>query len=132
MAKANDGAQPHIPSRTCKDMGNCGRDFPEIWDSPLFSAANSGRLKVLRLVVSRSSRSSPSQTLASPFSPSTVLTRASLARLRASGFPEVLDCNQEPAQAVDPADPMNVNLQLEEADLLQSNEIILQFLAFTR
>ncbi|KAJ6651831.1 hypothetical protein lerEdw1_016448 [Lerista edwardsae] len=65
-------------------------------------------------------------------SPSTVLTRASLARLRTSGFPEVLDCNQEPAQAVDPTDPVKVNLQLEEADLLQSNEIILQFLAFTR
>ncbi|XP_066493528.1 nephrocystin-4 [Tiliqua scincoides] len=65
-------------------------------------------------------------------SPSTVPTRASLARLRTSGFPEILDCNQEPAQAVDPADPVNVNLQLEEADLLQSNEIILQFLAFTR
>lgn len=65
-------------------------------------------------------------------SPSTVLTRASLARLRTSGFPEVLDCNQEPAQPVDPADPVNINLQLEEADPLQSNEIIVQFLAFTR
>ncbi|KAL8198609.1 UNVERIFIED_CONTAM: Nephrocystin-4 [Gekko kuhli] len=65
-------------------------------------------------------------------SSSTTLTRASLARLRASGFPEILDCNKEPAQVVDPADPVDFNPQREEADFLQSNEIVLQFLAFTR
>ncbi|XP_053136667.1 nephrocystin-4 isoform X2 [Hemicordylus capensis] len=65
-------------------------------------------------------------------SPSTILTRASLARLQASGFPEILDCNKKPAPIVDPTDPVNINPQWEEADLLQSNEIILQFLAFTR
>ncbi|XP_061457406.1 nephrocystin-4 isoform X2 [Rhineura floridana] len=65
-------------------------------------------------------------------SPSTGLTRASLARLQASGFPELLDCNKEPVQMVDPSDPLNFNPQREEADLLQNNEIILQFLAFTR
>nr|XP_056721121.1 nephrocystin-4 [Euleptes europaea] len=65
-------------------------------------------------------------------SSSTALTRASLARLRASGCPEILDCNKEPAQVVDPAEPVNVDPQREEADLLQSNEIVFQFLAFTR
>uniref|UniRef100_A0A8C3SAM7 Nephrocystin 4 n=1 Tax=Chelydra serpentina TaxID=8475 RepID=A0A8C3SAM7_CHESE len=65
-------------------------------------------------------------------SSSTVLTRASLSRLHAAGFPEILDCNKEPAEVVDPADPVNFNPQREEADFLQSNEIILQFLAFTR
>ncbi|XP_077167305.1 nephrocystin-4 isoform X1 [Paroedura picta] len=65
-------------------------------------------------------------------SSSTTLTRASLARLRASGFPEILDCNKEPAQVVDPADPVDFSPQREEADFLQSNEIVLQFLSFTR
>uniref|UniRef100_A0A674KEW7 Nephrocystin 4 n=1 Tax=Terrapene triunguis TaxID=2587831 RepID=A0A674KEW7_9SAUR len=65
-------------------------------------------------------------------SSSSVLTRASLSRLHAAGFPEILDCNKEPAEVVDPADPVNFNPQREEADFLQSNEIILQFLAFTR
>ncbi|NXE53112.1 NPHP4 protein, partial [Casuarius casuarius] len=65
-------------------------------------------------------------------SSSTVHTRASLARLHASGFPEILDCNKEPVEIVDPADPVNFSPQLEEADALQSNEIILQFLAFSR
>ncbi|XP_043355987.1 nephrocystin-4 isoform X5 [Dermochelys coriacea] len=64
-------------------------------------------------------------------SSSTVLTRASLSRLHAAGFPEILDCNKEPAEVVDPADPVDFNPQREEADFLQSNEIILQFLAFT-
>ncbi|XP_067328913.1 nephrocystin-4 isoform X2 [Anolis sagrei] len=65
-------------------------------------------------------------------SSSTVLTRAALARLRASGFPQLLDCNKEPVQMVEPTDPVTYDPQREEADLLQNNEIVLQFLAFTR
>ncbi|XP_063001423.1 nephrocystin-4 [Elgaria multicarinata webbii] len=65
-------------------------------------------------------------------SPSTALTRATLACLRASGFPELLDCNKDPALMVDPTDPVDYSPQREEADPLQSNEIVLQFLAFTR
>ncbi|XP_068772393.1 nephrocystin-4 isoform X2 [Struthio camelus] len=65
-------------------------------------------------------------------SSSTIVTRASLARLHASGFPEILDCNKEPVEIMDPTDPVNFSPQLEEADVLQSNEIILQFLAFSR
>lgn len=66
------------------------------------------------------------------FSSSTVLTRASLARLHAAGFPEILDCNKEPAEVLDPAAPVNFDPQREEADFLQSNEIVLQFLTFSR
>ncbi|XP_038603159.1 nephrocystin-4 isoform X3 [Tachyglossus aculeatus] len=62
----------------------------------------------------------------------TAPSRASLACLHCSGFPEILDCNREPAEVVDPTAPMKVNTQREESDFLQSNEIILQFLAFSR
>ncbi|XP_074704268.1 nephrocystin-4 isoform X2 [Strix aluco] len=62
----------------------------------------------------------------------TPLSRASLARLHAAGFPEILDCNQEPVQISEPPEPASFSPRLEEADPLQGNEIILQFLAFSR
>ncbi|XP_063173782.1 nephrocystin-4 [Candoia aspera] len=62
----------------------------------------------------------------------TAPTRASLARLRAAGFPELLDCNKEPVEMVDPADPTHYSPQREGADLLQNNEINVQFLALSR
>ncbi|XP_054705763.1 nephrocystin-4 isoform X3 [Grus americana] len=62
----------------------------------------------------------------------TLLSRASLARLHAAGFPEILDRNQEPVEISEPVDPASFSPQLEEADPLQGNEIILQFLAFGR
>ncbi|XP_074017681.1 nephrocystin-4 [Numenius arquata] len=62
----------------------------------------------------------------------TQLSRASLARLHAAGFPEILDHNQEPVEISEPMDPATFSLRLEEADPLQGNEIILQFLAFGR
>ncbi|KAF6110355.1 nephrocystin 4 [Phyllostomus discolor] len=60
------------------------------------------------------------------------LSRAALALLQASGFPEVLDARGQPVEAVDPAEPVNFDPQKEESDPLQSNEIVLQFLAFSR
>ncbi|KAM6240978.1 nephrocystin-4 [Porphyrio hochstetteri] len=62
----------------------------------------------------------------------TLLSRASLARLRAAGFPDILDHNQEPVEVSEPGRPVSFSPQLEEADPLQGNEIILQFLAFGR
>ncbi|KAM6336525.1 nephrocystin-4 [Alca torda] len=62
----------------------------------------------------------------------TQLSRASLARLHAAGFPQILDHNQEPVEISEPVDPASFSLRLEEADPLQGNEIILQFLAFGR
>lgn len=55
-----------------------------------------------------------------------------MALLQASGFPEILDANKQPAEAVNPTDPVEFNPQKEESDRLQSNEIVLQFLAFSR
>ncbi|KAM8791790.1 nephrocystin-4 [Rhynchonycteris naso] len=60
------------------------------------------------------------------------VSRASLALLQSAGFPEVLDANQQPVEAVNPADPVKFNPQKEESDRLQGNEIVLQFLAFSR
>ncbi|XP_068096595.1 nephrocystin-4 isoform X2 [Hyperolius riggenbachi] len=64
-------------------------------------------------------------------STTSILSRASLARLHSVGFPEILDCNNEVAEVVDPSSPVNFNPQREEADYLQCNEIVLQFLAFS-
>uniref|UniRef100_A0A8C9JWG9 Nephrocystin 4 n=1 Tax=Panthera tigris altaica TaxID=74533 RepID=A0A8C9JWG9_PANTA len=60
------------------------------------------------------------------------LSRASMVLLQASGFPEILDANKQPAETVNPADPVQFNPQKEESDCLQGNEIVLQFLAFSR
>ncbi|XP_018864294.1 nephrocystin-4 isoform X2 [Parus major] len=60
------------------------------------------------------------------------LSRAALARLHAAGFPDILDRNQEPVEISEPVELGSFNLQLEEADPLQGNEIVLQFLAFDR
>ncbi|NWT19383.1 NPHP4 protein, partial [Vireo altiloquus] len=60
------------------------------------------------------------------------LSRASLARLHAAGFPDILDHNQEPVEISEPVELGSFNLRLEEADPLQGNEIVLQFLAFGR
>ncbi|KAJ1142017.1 hypothetical protein NDU88_008345 [Pleurodeles waltl] len=65
-------------------------------------------------------------------SSASILSRASLARLHTAGFPDILDCNNEVAEVVDPADPVKFSPQREEADHLQCNEIILQFLAYIR
>ncbi|XP_019515908.1 PREDICTED: nephrocystin-4 [Hipposideros armiger] len=60
------------------------------------------------------------------------LSRASMVLLQSSGFPEILDANKRPVEAVNPTDPVKFNPQKEESDCLQSNEIVLQFLAFSR
>ncbi|XP_016159008.1 PREDICTED: nephrocystin-4 isoform X2 [Ficedula albicollis] len=60
------------------------------------------------------------------------LSRAALARLHAAGFPDILDRNQEPVEISEPVELGGFNLRLEEADPLQGNEIVLQFLAFGR
>ncbi|XP_073089200.1 nephrocystin-4 isoform X6 [Manis javanica] len=59
-------------------------------------------------------------------------SRASMVLLQSSGFPEILDANKQPAEAVNPADGVKFDPQKEESDRLQSNEIVLQFLAFSR
>lgn len=55
-----------------------------------------------------------------------------MALLQAAGFPEILDASQQPVEVVSPADPVKLSLQKEEADRLWGNEVVLQFLAFSR
>uniref|UniRef100_H2ZKT2 Nephrocystin-4 n=1 Tax=Ciona savignyi TaxID=51511 RepID=H2ZKT2_CIOSA len=60
------------------------------------------------------------------------LTRATYARLYASGFPEILDRGNSPAEVVDASDSMfRVDLNKDITDILQTNEIVIQFLAFS-
>ncbi|KAM4562311.1 nephrocystin-4 [Odontesthes bonariensis] len=61
-----------------------------------------------------------------------VSSRSSLAHLFSAGFPEIVDYSGQVAEVLDPTDPLPFDLQREEADLLQGNLLVFQFLAFTR
>jgi len=60
------------------------------------------------------------------------LTRAAQARLHTAGFPPILDRNGTAAEVVDPSDVPNYDENAENRDRLKVNEIILQFMAFSR
>ncbi|WAR15221.1 NPHP4-like protein, partial [Mya arenaria] len=61
------------------------------------------------------------------------LSRAAYAKLYSVGFPPVLDRSGEPPEVIDPnTHVVTVDLQRELNDPLQCNEIIFQFLAFSR
>lgn len=62
----------------------------------------------------------------------TVTSRASLAQMQAFGFPEIRDDKNELAVVIDSEKLPSMNLRMEEEDHLQCNEIILQFLAYSR
>ncbi|KAM9752077.1 nephrocystin-4 isoform 2-T2 [Menidia menidia] len=61
-----------------------------------------------------------------------VSSRSSLAHLFSAGFPEIVDCSGQVAEILDPIEPLPFDLQREEADLLQGNLLVFQFLAFSR
>ncbi|XP_019477989.1 nephrocystin-4 isoform X2 [Meleagris gallopavo] len=100
----------------------------DLWSgSPRVDASSSEHLRALPFV--------PAQlpvTAVGPPAGSAALSRASLALLHTSGFPEILDDNKEPVEVTEPLNPAHFSPRLEEVDALQSNEIILQFLAFSR
>ncbi|CAG2204404.1 NPHP4 [Mytilus edulis] len=60
------------------------------------------------------------------------LSRAAYARLYSAGFHPILDRNKEPPEVIDPNVPVQIDLIKEEQDTLQCNEIIFQFLAFSK
>ncbi|XP_044066903.1 nephrocystin-4 isoform X1 [Siniperca chuatsi] len=61
-----------------------------------------------------------------------VSSRSSLAHLYSAGFPNIVDCSGQVAEVLDPTEPVPFDPQREETDLLQSNLLVFQFLAFTR
>ncbi len=63
---------------------------------------------------------------------SQTLSRSAYAKLYTAGFPQIVDRRGEPPDVVDPADKMNFMMVKEEADKFQANEVILQFLAYSR
>ena len=60
------------------------------------------------------------------------LTRAAQARLHTAGFPPILDRNGTAAEVLDPSDVPNFDENAEHRDRLKVNEIVLQFMAFSR
>ncbi|KAM6977015.1 nephrocystin-4 [Aplochiton taeniatus] len=67
-----------------------------------------------------------------PPSSSLTSTRVSLAHLSSAGFPPILDRTGQVAEVLDPTEPINFDPQREEADHLQGNLLVFQFLAFSR
>uniref|UniRef100_A0A7N6BPE9 Nephrocystin 4 n=1 Tax=Anabas testudineus TaxID=64144 RepID=A0A7N6BPE9_ANATE len=61
-----------------------------------------------------------------------VSSRSSLAHLFSAGFPEIVDGSGEVAEVLDPTEPVPFDPQREDADILQGNLVVIQFLAFTR
>ncbi|XP_023120298.2 nephrocystin-4 isoform X2 [Amphiprion ocellaris] len=61
-----------------------------------------------------------------------VSSRSSQAHLFSAGFPDIVDCSGQVAEVLDPTEPLPFDPQREEADLLQGNLLVFQFLAFTR
>ncbi|CAJ1055521.1 nephrocystin-4 [Xyrichtys novacula] len=59
-------------------------------------------------------------------------SRSSLAHLYSAGFPNIVDHSGQVAEVLDPTEPIPFDPQREEADLLQGNLLVFQFLAFTR
>lgn len=60
------------------------------------------------------------------------MTRAVYASLHSAGFPPILNRKGSAAEVVDPSDVANVDSYVEERDRLKVNEVILQFMAFSR
>lgn len=60
------------------------------------------------------------------------LTRAAQSRLHTAGFPPILDRNGTAAEVLDPSDVPNCDENAENRDRLKVNEIVLQFMAFSR
>uniref|UniRef100_A0A452SHL6 Nephrocystin 4 n=1 Tax=Ursus americanus TaxID=9643 RepID=A0A452SHL6_URSAM len=141
-------ASPQSPTR-CRSATPSSRQ-PDSSEPPLQGLPLEGRISHLEAQLSQTSlvlgASVAEQLRELPFTPvhtpivvgaqarssGSKLSRASMVLLQASGFPEILDANKQPAEAVNPADPVKFNPQKEASDYLQSNEIVLQFLAFSR
>ncbi|XP_021379713.1 nephrocystin-4-like isoform X2 [Mizuhopecten yessoensis] len=60
------------------------------------------------------------------------LSRAAYARLFNAGFEPILDRNSEPPEVIDPRQQRRLDLSKENSDPLQCNEIVFQFLAFSK
>ncbi|XP_028265660.1 nephrocystin-4 [Parambassis ranga] len=67
-----------------------------------------------------------------PPSSCSVSSRSSLAHLYSAGFPDIVDSSGQVAEVLDPTEPLPFDPQREEADPLQGNLMVFQFLAFTR
>lgn len=60
------------------------------------------------------------------------MSRAAYAKLQSARFPQILDRNGKLADVIDGSTYIQFNLQKEEADSLTCNQLIFQFLAFSR
>ncbi len=60
------------------------------------------------------------------------MSRAAYAKLQSAKFPPILDRYGKLAEVIDGSSFLQFDLQKEEADNLTCNQLIIQFLAFSR
>jgi hypothetical protein len=60
------------------------------------------------------------------------MSRAAYAKLQGANFPPILDRFGKLADVIDGSSYLQFDMQKEEADMLTCNQIIIQFLAFSR
>lgn len=60
------------------------------------------------------------------------MSRAAYAKLQSAKFPPIVDRYGNPADVIEGTSFIRFDLQKEEADSLACNEVIFQFLAFSR
>ena len=60
------------------------------------------------------------------------MSRAAYAKLQSAQFPQILDRHGKLAEVIDGSSYIQFNLQKEEADSLSCNQLIIQFLAYSR
>jgi hypothetical protein len=60
------------------------------------------------------------------------MSRAAYAKLQSAKFPQILDRFGNMAEVIDGGSFLQFDLQKEEADNLTCNQIVIQFLAFSR
>uniref|UniRef100_A0A1A8R147 Nephronophthisis 4 n=1 Tax=Nothobranchius rachovii TaxID=451742 RepID=A0A1A8R147_9TELE len=119
----------HVARSAVTNITHLEMDLQRVGDEPLSGQEEGDQLRELPFTPVHA----PVITLGmSVPSSCSVSSRSSLAHLFSAGFPEIADSSGRVADVLDPTAPLSFDSQQEEADLLQGNLLVFQFLAFTR
>nr|XP_015822952.2 nephrocystin-4 isoform X2 [Nothobranchius furzeri] len=119
----------HVARSAVTNITHLEMDLQRVGDEPLSGQEEGDQLRELPFTPVHAPVITPGMSVPSSCS---VSSRSSLAHLFSAGFPEIADSSGRVADVLDPTAPLSFDSQQEEADLLQGNLLVFQFLAFTR